>query len=120
MNNQYGSVEDLRQAALDHSIDDILRLCSRPHVRTVIAALYSRPDTTLEQLSTVCAGSVAVTDDRLATQQDFDQIQRQLYHATLPRLEEFGWITFDHETGTVKETGIPDAMYTFLGVDETE
>ncbi|NGM71499.1 hypothetical protein G6M89_21360 [Natronolimnobius sp. AArcel1] len=120
MNNQYGSIEDLEQATLDESIDDVLRLLAQPYVRTTIRTLYSRPDTTVEQIAVVTAGSVAVTDDHITTKEEFDEIQLHLYHATLPRLERYGWIDFDYEADTVTETGIPDPIYAFLGVDMDE
>ena len=113
----YGSVEDLRGAEIDLSVDEILRVLSDRHARTVIAHLHAEPEATLDQLAAIAAGELAVADGTVATESDYERIRIRLHHATLPRLDDHGLLEFDPETGTVSEPDIPEPIYSFLGVD---
>lgn len=117
MVNDYGSVEDLRTAELSLSVDDLLRLLSDRHARTVIVHLYDEPETTLDQLAAIAAGELAVADGTVATESDYERLRIRLHHDTLPRLDDHGLLAFDPETGTVSEPDIPEPIYSFLGVD---
>ena len=113
----YGSVEDLRAAEIDLSVDDLLHLLSDRHARAVITHLYAESETTRDQLAAIAAGELAVADGTVATESDYERIRIRLHHETLPRLDDHGLLAFDPETGTVSEPDIPEPIYAFLGVD---
>ncbi|RQG89848.1 hypothetical protein EA462_07475 [Natrarchaeobius halalkaliphilus] len=120
MNDRSVSVSELREADLDHSVEELLRLFSDPSVRATIRWLYERPDTTIDELASVIVAEQAADEATIATESEYERERIRLHHVVLPRLDDHDMITYEYDSGTVTETDIHEAIRSFLGVDTDE
>ncbi|RQG93777.1 DUF7344 domain-containing protein [Natrarchaeobius chitinivorans] len=120
MDDDLGPVGVLEEADTHLSVDELLRLLSVPATRLTIIYLYDHPDTTADQLAAIIAANDAVSEASMATESEYDRARTHLYHSTLPRLEDHGFLEFDPKAGTVAKRNVPEPIYTFLGVDTDE
>ncbi|THE65508.1 hypothetical protein D8Y22_07280 [Salinadaptatus halalkaliphilus] len=104
-------------AAIDRPVDELLQLLADRCARSTIVYLFSEPETTLEQLAAIVAADHASETETIATEIDYELARTQLYHSTLPRLDDLGLLAFHPSDGTISETDIPLAIYAVLGVD---
>ncbi|AGB32135.1 hypothetical protein C488_07622 [Natrinema pellirubrum DSM 15624] len=100
----------LSSAVDDRPVDDVFRLLASPTARATIVYCHQQPSPAVEELADVIAGVAASADGTIASPADRDRIRIQLYHETLPRLEDMGLLAFDRESGDVTETSIPESI----------
>ena len=117
MNIELSRLESLRDVDVDLSVDEMLRLLSNHEIRVVIAILYTQPDTTVDELAAILTATTAAEEGTIGTESDYENARIRLHHDLLPRLDDYGFLRFDPETGTVTETDVPAPVYDCLGFD---
>ncbi|EMA37329.1 DUF7344 domain-containing protein [Halobiforma nitratireducens] len=89
---------------------DLFRLLSSRRARATVVVLRDQPDTTLDRLASAVA-TMDAGDPSTPPEREYDRVRHELYHATLPALEEQGLIAFDPDRKTVRVTDVPEAVY---------
>ncbi|MEY7847677.1 hypothetical protein AB7C87_00515 [Natrarchaeobius sp. A-rgal3] len=120
MEEYFALVSELESADIDLSAEEILRLISNEAVRTTIRYLQGRSETTLEQLAAIVAAVTATETGAIATEIDYETARTSLYHATLPRLDHYGFLAFHPDDGTVDDVSIPPVIYSCLEIERSE
>ncbi|MDS0474482.1 hypothetical protein [Natrinema sp. 1APR25-10V2] len=108
----------LRAAAGELPVDDVFRLLTDRHARYAIVYLHDHSTATLEELADIVTATDASVEGTLAGPADRDPIRTRLYHLTLPRLEELGFVAFDAERKVVTDADIPTAVTDAMGVTD--
>ncbi|SFC75942.1 hypothetical protein SAMN05444422_12210 [Halobiforma haloterrestris] len=98
----------------DLSTDDLFRLLADRRVRTALVFLRDRPDTTLEQLASVIAAAEANEGETNEAGDSYDRIRHELYHSTLPALDEAGLIAFDPQSKRIRVIDVPSTIYSLF------
>lgn len=88
-----------------------------PFARYAIVALHGSATISLDHLAEIVAGFDAVDRETIAGPPALDRVRVRLHHVTLPKLEELGYLSYDHCAGTVANEGVPDAIYEVLGME---
>lgn len=76
-------------------------------IRDTVSYLATKPCSSLDHLSTVVAGMDAAASNTAAFPADRDRVRLLLYHSILPRLNERGYLEFDHQEQTITNVDIP-------------
>lgn len=98
----------------DLSTDDLFRLLADRRVRTALLFLRDQPDTTLDRLATSMAAAEAGEGETETTETDYNRIRHELYHSTLPVLDDAELIAFDPQSKRIRAVGVPRAVYSLL------
>ena len=109
----------LRSLESELPLDELFNALADEYTRYTLYYLSDQPTVTLEQLADVVAGIEATTADAVATPADHGRIRIHLYHITIPRLEELGYVDFDPDEQTVTRATMPPAVRTVLGMDSS-
>ncbi|RQG99484.1 hypothetical protein EA472_14235 [Natrarchaeobius oligotrophus] len=102
------------------STDEVLRLLSDARIRTIVTYLYDRPDATLEELAAIVATVEAARSSTIATPTDYERATVELYHSTLPRLDDHEFVSFDPDEGIVRATDVPPPVHALLGITDPQ
>ena len=97
----------------------MLELLSNRSVRYALYYLSAESETSLDRLADIVTGLEATVDGDVGTPADREQIRIRLYHVTLPKLDDAGYLEFDTEDHTVGEI-VRDADGEFLGALGTD
>lgn len=111
------ALEELLDLADERTLDEVFGALADPIARHAVAHLHDHPRTTIDRLAEVVSARDATATHTVATPEDRDRIRVTLHHVTLPKLDEYGYVDFDPETGTVVRTGIPRVAYEILGIE---
>ena len=98
--------------------DETLSVLSKAHNRYVLRYLYQVKRATLDEITDAVCGAQAAADDTIVTGDQRQEIHISLYHVTLPRLADVGYIEYDPASKTVTETDIPQSAVSVLDVSE--
>lgn len=106
-------------AAMESEIDPaaVTAVMGDPFARYAVVAFHGRDVIAIDTLAEIVAGFDAVGRGVIAGPTDLDRIDVRLHHVTLPKLDAIGYLSFDHDGGTVTNEGIPDAIYDVLAVE---
>lgn len=88
-----------------------------PFARYTIVALHGRATISLDHMAEVVVGFDAVGRETIAGPPARDRVRVRLHHVTLPKLDELGYLSYDHGAGAVANEGVPGAIYEVLGVE---
>lgn len=114
-------IMDLAAVENDGSIDDVLRALSNHRVRYVLYYLHGLNSDdlplSLTQLADVVTAWRATETDTVATEADRDHMRIHLYHVSLPKLDNLGYLTFDTDTNTITDIDIPPIINSILELD---
>lgn len=90
-------------------------LLSDPYVRFVCQCLHdSSGPIAAEDLADLVVGLAASHEGTVATMDDRDRVLVRLHHATLPKLDDAGYLEFDPIEHVVVEVSIPQDVYSLL------
>lgn len=64
------------------------------------------------------AGEVAMNEETVVNKEQRQKLLVYLYHSTLPKLDQHGYLAFDPQEQTVSEITIPDEVTKFLRATE--
>lgn len=98
----------------EQTLDELFGLLSDRYVRRTLSYLSSNPTTTLHELADVIAGVEATEQKTIVSPTDRDRICIRLYHATLPKLDDAGYIHFDSTTQVIERTDVPPPVTSLL------
>lgn len=118
MSDEFPSLDRTRAVEGDLPPDEAFRALSDPYARYALSHLHDRPTTTLDALADVVTALDATATGTIATPADRDRVRVHLYHVTLPKLDDFGYVEFDPDERTVTEADVPPAVYALLGAEE--
>lgn len=94
--------------------DEELRLLADCRVRYTLEFVQTVSTTTIEDIADYVTGREAAATDQVYTSRDRDRIVITLHHDVLPRLDDHGFLSFDHEAGRIRDVSVPTNVRTFL------
>lgn len=106
-------------SAIESEIDPaaVRAVMGDPLARYALVALHGRDVISIDHLAEIVTGFDAVDRETIAGPTTFEGIEVRLHHVTLPKLDVIGYLSYDHDGGTITNEGIPDAVYDVLGVE---
>ncbi|WP_135305228.1 ArsR/SmtB family transcription factor [Haloarcula amylovorans] len=112
--------ESLDSAATRPPPDDLFRALANTKRRQLLALLAAQETIALDDLTDILVG-MATTTDGPAGPDEWAQVKIELVHAHLPLLTEASLVDYDEDSGEVRLTSLPDAVYgLFEFADEYE
>lgn len=96
--------------------DAVFRVLSHEYRRCVLYYLSERDSVTIEELATVVTGWARAREDdvEVATPDDRREVLADLHHVHLPRIADAGFVRYDHASGEVALTAVPDLLESVL------
>lgn len=88
-----------------------------PFARYAVVALHGRDVLSIDHLAEIVVGFDAIDHQGIAGPPDLDRVRVRLHHVTLPKLDSFGYLSYDQEEGTITNEEVPDVIYAVLGVE---
>ena len=97
--------------------DEAFALLSDRLTRYVLYYLVDRSASDLETLADVVTGMEALETESVQTPTDHERNRIRLYHVTLPRLDDEGYVEFDASSRRVTAVEIPEPITRLLHSD---